>query len=96
MFRLDIGTRRAVCRASQADLLRNADIVRQHLPLTMARSVYFTRSMAVLRLRRTLKLDFYPRIQMGFIVFLTSRIDLIISFYLFQACIEKIAVNNHT
>mgnify|MGYP000909012363 CR=1 FL=1 len=96
MFRLDIGTRRAVCRASHADLLRNADIVRQHLPLTMARSVYFTRSMAVLRLRRTLERDFYPRIQMGFIVFLTGGIGLLISFALLQAGIENMAVRYPT
>ena len=58
----------------------------------MPRSVYFTRSKAVLRLQRQLEHQSYPRIQMGFIVALTGGIGLLVSFLLLRAGMDSMAV----
>ena len=72
------------------------DIVQQPSLLPMPRSVYFTRTTAVLRLQRELEHQSYPRLQMGFIVALTGGIGLLVSFLLLHAGMGSMAVRYPT
>ena len=57
----------------------------------MPRKLRFTRSVAVLRLRRQLEQRSYPRIQMGLIVALTGAFGLLASFLLLRAGMDSMA-----
>jgi hypothetical protein len=58
----------------------------------MPRKLRFTRSLAVLRLRRQLEQRSYPRIQMAFIVALTGAFGLLVSFLLLRAGMGSMAL----
>ena len=57
----------------------------------MPRSVHFTRSLAILRMRRQLERESYPRIQMAFIVTLTGGAGWLFSFLMLRAGVESMA-----
>jgi Zn-dependent protease len=54
-----------------------------------SRSVRFTRSHAVLRLRRRLERDAYPRLQMSLIVVLTAAVGFLFSYLLLRFGLES-------
>jgi hypothetical protein len=59
--------------------------------MPMPRNVHFTRSLAVLRLKRQLEQASYPRIQMGLIVSLTGAAGLLCSFVLLRAGVDTMS-----
>ena len=58
----------------------------------MTRNLRLTRSLAVVRLRRRLEQESFPRIQMGFIVALTGAAGLLCSFLLLHAGVDGMAL----
>ena len=58
----------------------------------MTRNLRLTRSLAVVRLRRRLEQESFPRIQMGFIVTLTGAAGLLCSFLLLHAGVDGMAL----
>jgi hypothetical protein len=58
----------------------------------MPRPLHFTRSHAILRIRRRLEQDAFPRIQMGLIVGLTGAAGLLFSFLMLDAGITSMAL----
>lgn len=58
----------------------------------MPRSLHFTRSHAILRIRRRLEQDAFPRLQMGLIVGLTGAAGLLFSFLMLDAGITSMAL----
>jgi hypothetical protein len=58
----------------------------------MARTVRLTRSLAIVRLKRQLERESYPRLQMGFIVALTGAAGWLWSFLLLHAGVGSMAL----
>jgi len=58
----------------------------------MARTVRLTRSLAIVRLKRQLERESYPRLQMGFIVALTGAAGWLWSFVLLHAGVDGMAL----
>ena len=60
--------------------------------MPMPRNIHLTRSLAVVRLKRRLEQESFPRIQMGLIVALTGAAGLLCSFLLLRAGIDSMAL----
>lgn len=58
----------------------------------MPRKIHFTRSSVLIRLKHKLESESYPRLQMGFIIFITGVFGFLCSYSLLRAGIESMAL----